>query len=203
MASTLVTITRNSINEMNPHASSAEMVNQTGGALMTTLTLTLPLAVLVMIAGIAGNIVSGGLVFSYRAVRFDFSRLNPIAGLKRIADKQALVRLGLSSAKLAILTVISWQVVGSRIPGMVATEGSSAADIASGCLNAVFQLGLTITILLAVVALTDFVVQRRKAHGVHQDDQGRGQAGVPRVGRRSADPRRTQAPSPPDGVRSE
>jgi flagellar biosynthesis protein FlhB len=27
----------------------------------------------------------------------------------------------------------------------------------------VFQLGLTITILLAVVALVDFVVQRRKA----------------------------------------
>ena len=163
VASTLTTLTRKSITEMNPNASSAEMLNQTGGALFTTLTLILPLALLIMIAGVAGNIVSGGLVFSFKAIRFDMSRINPLAGAKRLLDKQALVRLGLSSAKLAILALISWQVVGSRVPGMVATEGSSAADIAAGCLSAVFQLGLTITILLAVVALTDFVVQRRKA----------------------------------------
>jgi flagellar biosynthesis protein FlhB len=30
-----------------------------------------------MIAGIAGNIVSGGLIFSYKAIRFDLSRINP------------------------------------------------------------------------------------------------------------------------------
>ena len=76
-----------------------------------------------MIAGVAGNLVSGGLVFSFKAIRFDLSRINPITGLKRIADKQALVRLGLASAKLAILAVISWQVVGSRIPSIVNYAG--------------------------------------------------------------------------------
>jgi type III secretion system FlhB-like substrate exporter len=89
--------------------------------------------------------------------------MNPLSGLKRIADRQAMVRLGLSSAKLAILLVISWQVVGSRVPAIVSTAGSSAATIAGSCLSAIFQLGLTITVLLAVVALIDFVVQRRKA----------------------------------------
>ena len=80
-----------------------------------------------------------------------------------MADKQALVRLGLASAKLAILAFISWQVVGSRIPTIVGDPGFQPAAIAGSCLSAVFQLGLTITILLAVVALVDFVVQRRKA----------------------------------------
>jgi flagellar biosynthetic protein FlhB len=163
VAATLVTRTQMAIVNMSPRTSNAQLVNQTGDAILTVLILILPLASLVLVAGVAGNLISGGLVFSYRAIRFDMSRINPLTGLKRIADRQALVRLGLSAAKLSILALISWQVVGSRIPSIVATQGSSPAAIAGSCLSAVFQLGLTITILLAVVALVDFVVQRRKA----------------------------------------
>ena len=163
VAATLVTRVQTTVIDMSPRTSNAQLVGATGDAFVTTLTLVLPLALLVMVAGVAGNLVSGGLVFSYRAIRFDASRINPLAGIKRIVDKQALVRLGLSSAKLGILGVISWQVVGSRVQSIVGTQGSSAAVIAGSCLSAIFQLGLTITILLAVVALVDFVVQRRKA----------------------------------------
>jgi flagellar biosynthetic protein FlhB len=163
VAATLVTRVQTAVVDMSPRASNAQLVGATGDAILTTVMLVLPLALLVMVAGVAGNLVSGGLVFSYRAIRFDASRINPLAGMKRIIDKQALVRLGLSSAKLGILAVISWQVVGSRVPSIVGSQGSSAAVIAGSCLSAIFQLGLTITILLAVVALVDFVVQRRKA----------------------------------------
>ena len=163
VAATLVTRTQSAIINMSPHASNAQIVGQTGDAILTVVVLILPLATLVLVAGVAGNLISGGLVFSYRAIRFDPSRINPITGMKRIMDKQALVRLGLASAKLAILAFISWQVVGSRVPTIVATQGSSPAAIAGSCLSAIFQLGLTITILLAVVALVDFVVQHRKA----------------------------------------
>jgi len=163
VAATLVTRTQSAIIEMSPHASNSQLVGETGDAILTAVLLILPLACLVMVAGVAGNLVSGGLVFSYRAIRFDLSRINPLTGMKRLADKQALVRLGLAAAKLSILAFISWLVVGIRIPTIVATQGSSPAAIAGSCLSAVFQLGLTITILLAVVALVDFVVQRRKA----------------------------------------
>jgi len=149
--------------DMSPQTSNQQLLDLTGGVLITLLGLILPLAVLVMIAGVAGNLISGGLVLSPKAIRFDLQRINPLSGLKRMADRQAMVRLGLAAAKLAILAVISWQVVGSRVPSILDSEGSSASVIAGTCLAAVFQLGLTITILLAVVALVDFVVQRRKA----------------------------------------
>jgi len=163
MASSLVSRTQAAILTTDPRASDSRLLAETGGAIVSVMMLTLPLAVLVMVAGVAGNLVSGGLVFSYRAIRFDMSRINPLAGMKRMADRQAMVRLGLASAKLGILGIISWQVVGSRIPAIVGTEGSDISAIAGSCLSAIFQLGLTITILLAVVALVDFVVQRRKA----------------------------------------
>jgi flagellar biosynthetic protein FlhB len=163
MAREMITRTQSTVLTLNPRASEAEVVGAMGDAIITMVVLILPLAALVMIAGVAGNLISGGLVFSYRAVRFDLSRINPISGFKRMADRQALVRLGLASAKLAILATISWQVVGSRIPAIVNSQGTSTAEIAGTCLSSVFQLGLTITILLAVVALVDFVVQRRRA----------------------------------------
>jgi flagellar biosynthetic protein FlhB len=163
VASRLVTEMQSAIVNMSPHASNAQLLNETGGVMVTVLTLILPLACMVMVAGVAGQLVAGGLVLSPKAVRFDISRVNPLSGLKRMADKQALVRLGLASAKLAILAVVSWEVVASRVPAIVNSQGSSATVIAGTCLAAIFQLGLTITILLAVVALTDFVVQRRKA----------------------------------------
>jgi flagellar biosynthetic protein FlhB len=160
---TLVNATRNSIINVSPRASNSELLAQTGSVFTTLLALILPLACLVMVAGVAANLVSGGLVLSPKAVRFDMSRINPLAGFKRLADRQALVRLGIASAKLAILATISWQVVGSRVPSIVNSQGSGAEVIVGTCLSAIFQLGLTITILLAVVALVDFVVQRRKA----------------------------------------
>ena len=163
MARTMIDRTQITVLNLNPRASDSEVLGAVGDAIITMLFLVLPLAGLVMIAGVAGNLISGGLVLSPKAVRFDLSRINPIAGMKRLADRQALTRLGLASAKLAILAVISWQVVGSRIPAIVNSQGSSTAEIAGTCLSSIFQLGLTITILLAVVALVDFVVQRRRA----------------------------------------
>ena len=116
IAASLVLRTQTAILTLDPRASNARLLGETGDAILAVLTLILPLAALVMVAGIAGNLVSGGLVFSYKAIRFDPSRINPIAGLRRMADKQALVRLGLASGKLAILAYISWQVVGTRVP---------------------------------------------------------------------------------------
>ena len=100
VAATLITKTQNAIVEMSPRASNAQLEAQVGDVFLTTLTLILPLALIVMISGVAGNLVSGGLVLSPKAVRFDISRINPLQGMKRIVDKQALVRLGLASAKL-------------------------------------------------------------------------------------------------------
>jgi flagellar biosynthesis protein FlhB len=164
MVATMVSRTQTAILTLDPHASNARLIGATGDAILAMVFLILPLALVVMVAGVAGNLVSGGLVLSARAIRFDFSRLNPVSGLKRIIDKQAMIRLGIASAKLVILAFISWQVVGSRIPAIVGTEGADISTIAGTCLSAIFQLGLTITILLAVVALVDYVVQRRRAN---------------------------------------
>jgi flagellar biosynthesis protein FlhB len=64
IASSLVSRTQAAILTMDPRASDSRLLAETGGAIVAVMMLTLPLAVLVMVAGVAGNLVSGGLVFS-------------------------------------------------------------------------------------------------------------------------------------------
>ncbi len=45
-----------------------------------------------------------------------------MTGMKRIVDKQALMRLGIASAKLVLLAFVSWQVVGGRVPAIVGSR---------------------------------------------------------------------------------
>src|ERR1035437_4896456 len=128
VASRLVTEMQSAIVNMSPRASNSQLLNETGGVMVQGLTLILPLAYMVMVAGVAGQLVAGGLVLSPKAVRFDLTRINPLSGLKRIVDKQALVRLGLASAKLAILAIVSWEVVASRVPSIVNSQGSRSEE---------------------------------------------------------------------------
>jgi flagellar biosynthetic protein FlhB len=145
------------------HTAPAALVGDIGGAITTTVFIVLPLGFAVMVAGVAGSLASGGFILSIAAVRFDSSKLNPIKGLKRIADKTALTRLGLSLAKLAILGTVSYQVIGGRIPGLLALDGAGGSVIAGRAMSAIFELGVTIALLLAAVALADWIIERRRA----------------------------------------
>ena len=142
----------------------AALVGDLGDAFQLVVSLVVPLGVAVMVAGVAGSLAGGGFVISLGAVRFDGSRLNPLNGLRRMVDKSALTRLGIALAKLAILGAVSWQVISSRVPGLLATDGRTGSQIAGGALSAIFDLGVTIAMLLAAVALADWVLERRKAN---------------------------------------
>jgi flagellar biosynthetic protein FlhB len=141
------------------------MLARAGSGFAELIAIVLPLAVVCLIAGVAGQIASGGLVFATGAIRFDMGRMNPIQGLRRIVDKQALVRLVIAAAKLALLAAISWQVVGGRVPTLVGMDGATAPAIAAAGLAAILELGVTMTILMAGIALADLVIQRRRASG--------------------------------------
>jgi flagellar biosynthetic protein FlhB len=146
-----------------PAISPSSLPADIGAAFGLVVTLVLPLGVAVMIAGIFGSLASGGFMLSTGAIGFRWARLNPMSGLKGIVDKTALTRLGISLAKLVILAAVSWQVISSRVPALVSLDGVTGSEMAGRALNAMFELGIAIAILLALVALADWIIQRRRA----------------------------------------
>ncbi len=145
-----------------PALDHAQLVPALGTATSLVFEIVGPIALAVMIAGILGNIAGGGVVFSTSAFRVSFSKMDPLQGLKRMFDKGVLTRLGINLAKLVILVGVSYQVIGSRIPDLLSV-GQDTASITGRAMSAIFELGVTIAVLLSAVALADWILERRKA----------------------------------------
>jgi flagellar biosynthetic protein FlhB len=62
-------------------------------------------------AGIIGNIMMGGMVFSGESIRPKASKMSPKAGLKRMMGPQAMVELIKSIAKVAVVVTIALMVL--------------------------------------------------------------------------------------------
>ena len=79
------------------------------------LVLYLPLALGVVIAAVAANLMMSGWVFSPQALAADFSKLNPITGLGRMFSRQALVELFKALLKGGLIAgVAGWMVWHQR-----------------------------------------------------------------------------------------
>lgn len=141
------------------------LLDRTGDGFGQMVGLILPLAVLLTVAGVLAYLAAGGFVMSLAAIRFVPARLNPLTGLRRIVDKQAVIRLGLALAKLCLLLTIGWSVLSGHLPGLLVLGGAEVSVTMQAALAAVQELGLSMMIFLGIVALTDFVVQRRRAQG--------------------------------------
>ncbi len=148
-----------------PATPTGTLIGEVGRSLGLVVGMVLPLAAAVAVAGVAGSLAGGGFILSAGALRFDSSRLNPIKGLGRLADKSALTRLAISLAKLAILAAVSYQVIMNKVPAILSLDGQGGAVVAGRAMSAIFELGVTIAILLAAVALADWIIQRRRATG--------------------------------------
>jgi flagellar biosynthetic protein FlhB len=93
-----------------------------------------------------------------------FSKLSPLSGFKRIFSARSLVELLKSILKIALVSYVAYTTLRDKMDiiyllfNMPLWQGISAiADIA-------ISLGLKISVLYIVIALLDFVYQKRKFH---------------------------------------
>jgi flagellar biosynthetic protein FlhB len=82
-------------------------------SVMTIANDLLPFLGLLLAASLAGPILMGGWLFSPSAMMPKFSRLDPLAGIKRMFSLTALVELVKSLAKFAVLSGIAFTIVNS------------------------------------------------------------------------------------------
>lgn len=70
-----------------------------------------PLMVLAMLAAMIGPIALGGWLFSSKALMPKMSRLDPLAGIKRMFSMNSMVELGKGIAKVSLIGFVSYLVV--------------------------------------------------------------------------------------------
>jgi flagellar biosynthesis protein FlhB len=121
------------------------------------------LPILLVAGGVAVVIAVGqvGLRFTPKALRFQFSRLSPKAGVHRILSAQGLWSLGKTLLKMSILGVVGYLILHRLLHAVLGGATLPLPTTLLATASTVADLMRYIGILALVVAAADYFFQRR------------------------------------------
>jgi len=135
------------------------------GALATELVqacfgLLAPMVLPLMIAGLAGNIMQVGFEIHAEPLAPKLSKLNPVAGLKRIFSVRGLVEMAKSIAKIVFISAIAWSVVSGYLVEFPTLMRRDLASIWEFTHTAAFRIIFYVCLAMIVLAALDYAYQR-------------------------------------------
>ncbi|MEQ1508941.1 MAG: flagellar type III secretion system protein FlhB [Sphingopyxis sp.] len=122
MLTQALTFSHQDIEQFNAMAAISQLIGVIAGPL------TLLFAIL-MLAAIASPALLGSLGFRAAAWQFKPSRINPLAGLKRMFGANGLVELAKSIAKIAVLGAIGWWTISTFTHSISSPNGANIEAI--------------------------------------------------------------------------
>jgi len=127
--------------------------------LMVTVTPILAIgAALVLLA----NLVQVGWLMSWEPLQPDFSRLNPVTGLMRLFDLRAMMRLVMSTAKMAVVAAVAVFTLWEFHEDISSSAALGVWPLVSYTGYVIFILCVRLAVALLVLALIDYAWQKWK-----------------------------------------
>ncbi len=114
----------------------------------------------IMVLSVAANLFQTGIYFPSKRKFFDYDRVNPASGLKRLFSLNGLVNLLKSTLKLAVVGLIAYQYLQGKMDAIVLL---STKTMQAGLLEWMgMATGLVIRIgaVYFIIAVADYVYQR-------------------------------------------
>lgn len=123
----------------------------------TLLSLVLLLAI---VAAVAPAIIQGKWIFAAEQIKPKFEKISPLAGLKRIYGKKALVEFLKNLIKISVVGAISFTVIRPYIhemPSLVTLDTTFALEFAG---KIAVRMLIGVTLLLFLLSILDYLWQR-------------------------------------------
>ena len=115
-----------------------------------------------MLAGIFGNVIQHGFLFTTAKLRPDLSKLSPAQGFKRLFGIDGFMQFLRASLKVILTGLVAWWVLAlhaGELPGLVTMN---PADLLGFSARLARSLMFAVLALLAMGALLDFLWQRQR-----------------------------------------
>lgn len=130
--------------------------------LRTSLCDAAPFFAALALASVAGNVLQTGAVFSFHPLKPDWSRINPVSGLKRIFTMRMLFQAVRASLKLLLLSAAAYFTLKHLTPQFFYLASLSPIWTVRTMLGDLAALGLHVTLMLGFIAWLDSVYMRRE-----------------------------------------
>ena len=127
---------------------------------LSCVVLLIPLMLVVMTAGVFGNVAQFGFLITGEKLAPNLAKMNPVSGIKKLFSLRSLVELIKSMVKLVIIGGVVYIVLmryTDRIPGLMRL---SVGEILSFIGQVSFQLALYTCLILFVMAAIDFTYNK-------------------------------------------
>ena len=128
---------------------------QWGRQLLDLLLVFSPLAVLLLLATVAGPLLMGGLVFSSQALGPNFDKLNPMRGLANMLSLNSLTELVKAIAKTAVVAATAWFVMSTQTNAVFALASQAPAKAMAEHAQLLLLFFSILAGSIAVIALID------------------------------------------------
>lgn len=157
----LLDITRTYLGEDgNATADARHMGTLAQAVILETSRLLVPFLLALMGLAVVTNYLQVGWLITFKPLTPSLDRLNPINGIARMFNARAFVHLMMGVLKMAVLVVVTWWTLRSRLGLLAAAPGFSHVSVAAVAADLLFTLGLRLAIVLLVLALLDYAYQR-------------------------------------------
>lgn len=132
------------------------------GNLGIIMSVILPLAAVIMVAGAGAGIMQVGLKLTPSAMGFKWDRMDPVKGVKRFFQKRTFFELIKNLLKVGIIAALATAVVRSLWPELNTAATQPLAAIVEMGRDSYLHLMLVLLAFLGVLALLDWVFQRQQ-----------------------------------------
>ena len=131
-----------------------------GDQIFSAFLLVLPVIIFTMVAAIIASGMTGGYLFSFKALKPKGSKINPINGFKRIFGTHALVELGKAILKFVLVAGVLWWSLMSNMDALVKIGQMSLEPALTAAGGMIMQSALWVALSLAVIAMIDVPWQK-------------------------------------------
>jgi flagellar biosynthetic protein FlhB len=114
-----------------------------------------PYLLTVMVAGVAVNFAQGGIAFSWEKLSCRFDKLNPLSGAKKLLNKDSLVEVVKSLAKILIVGYVSYRVIRGQDDSLSYLSDRDISEIFAFVGRLAFKLIVSSCEVLLVLAFLD------------------------------------------------
>ena len=120
-----------------------------------------PLMAMLLFFALLTLFLQGRPSLALARLKLKWSKLSPLSGVKRMFGKQGLVEFAKTLAKFGLVTGVALIVVWPHARGIETLVGVPAHAVGKTAAELVFRMVMAAAILVAGLALIDFVYQRR------------------------------------------
>ncbi|MCX5813502.1 MAG: flagellar biosynthesis protein FlhB [Proteobacteria bacterium] len=122
--------------------------------------LVLPIFALLSAIAVLGSVLQSGFMWSSESIKFDFEKLNPVEGIKKLFTKRSAVEILKSLIKIVILVYISYSLIIKELPDLISLPSRDIKLIMEYLGKTSFRLALKVSIVLLFLAGLDYLFQR-------------------------------------------